>query len=180
MRKTAISVTEAARNFADCIDRVRYQNASFVLEKNGESVAQLVPSAEKSCNGPQLAAALAEVRLSADERRALVNDRLMVAAVTVAELYSIKWASATHKTARSRYLEESISLVAVLPYTEQTAYEDARIWAQLEASGKMIEFYDATVAATALERNAAVATFNKRHFARVSGLKIIEPALPGR
>ena len=35
--------------------------------------------------------------------------------------------------------------------TEQTAYEHARIWAELEVSGKMIGFYDVIVGATALE-----------------------------
>ena len=39
----------------------------------------------------------------------------------------------------------------------------------------MIGYYDLIVAATALERGSEVATFNKRHFAAVAGLKIIEP-----
>jgi predicted nucleic acid-binding protein len=51
----------------------------------------------------------------------------------------------------------------------------ARIWATLESSGKMIGFYDLIVAATALERGSAVATFNRRHFAAVPGLRLIEP-----
>ena len=59
--------------------------------------------------------------------------------------------------------------------TEQTAYEHARIWAELEASGKMIGFYDLIVGATALERGSDVATFNKRHFGQISGLCVIEP-----
>jgi len=39
----------------------------------------------------------------------------------------------------------------------------------------MIGFYDVIVAATALERGSAVATFNLRHFAQVKGLNAIEP-----
>ena len=35
MKRTTITVTEAARNFADCINRAHYQNTSFVLLKNG-------------------------------------------------------------------------------------------------------------------------------------------------
>ncbi len=37
MKKTTktISITEAARNFADCLNRVHYQNVTFVLIKNG-------------------------------------------------------------------------------------------------------------------------------------------------
>jgi hypothetical protein len=39
MKKTSITVTEAARNFADCVNRVHYQNVTFVLLKNGEPFA---------------------------------------------------------------------------------------------------------------------------------------------
>jgi len=74
MKKTAISVTEASRNFADCVNRVRYQDASFVLHKNGEPVAQLVPAERKGCTGAELAAALRKVRLSDEERRAWQKD----------------------------------------------------------------------------------------------------------
>ena len=38
-------MTEAARNFADCINRVRYQGTSFILHKNGVAVARIVPEA---------------------------------------------------------------------------------------------------------------------------------------
>lgn len=44
MKERAISVTEASRNFAECINRVRYQGLSFLLVKNGTAVARLVPA----------------------------------------------------------------------------------------------------------------------------------------
>lgn len=37
-------MTEASRNFAECINRVRYQGLSFLLVKNGTAVARLVPA----------------------------------------------------------------------------------------------------------------------------------------
>ena len=43
MRELVISVTQAARKFSDCVNRVRYQGASFVLQKNGVPVARIVP-----------------------------------------------------------------------------------------------------------------------------------------
>jgi prevent-host-death family protein len=70
VKKTAISVTEAARNFADCVNRVRYQNISFVLLKNGSPVARLVPPEEKPGKGADLARALAEVSLPSGEAAA--------------------------------------------------------------------------------------------------------------
>lgn len=67
MRKKAISVTEAARNFADCVNRAHYQNTTFVLLKNGTPVAQLVPGQEKVCSGRALAEVLATANKLPDE-----------------------------------------------------------------------------------------------------------------
>jgi hypothetical protein len=43
MSKKMISVTEAARNFADCVNCAHYQNMTFILVKNGLPVARLAP-----------------------------------------------------------------------------------------------------------------------------------------
>jgi antitoxin (DNA-binding transcriptional repressor) of toxin-antitoxin stability system len=59
-----ITVTEAARNFADCVNRTHYQNTTFLLLKNGVPVARLVPAGESFCRGKELAEALAGVELS--------------------------------------------------------------------------------------------------------------------
>ena len=74
MKTTPISVTDAARNFADCVNRVRYQNMSFVLLKNGTAVARLVPEKEKVCLGRDLAKVLREVDLPTDEAIAWNRD----------------------------------------------------------------------------------------------------------
>ncbi|HMI51756.1 MAG TPA: type II toxin-antitoxin system prevent-host-death family antitoxin [Candidatus Saccharimonadales bacterium] len=58
MKKASITVTEASRNFADCVNRAHYQNVTFVLLKNGEPVARLVPDNEKVCVGRDLAEVL--------------------------------------------------------------------------------------------------------------------------
>jgi predicted nucleic acid-binding protein len=79
--------------------------------------------------------------------------------------HGVERATGTHKVTRQRYAV--LESLPVIPYTEQTAYECARIWAELEASGKMIGFYDLIVGATALERGSEVATFNKRRFAQI-------------
>ena len=74
MKKTSITVTEASRNFADCVNRARYQNVTFVLLKNGEPVARLVPGSEKVCVGHDLAEALAKIDLPENEARAWHRD----------------------------------------------------------------------------------------------------------
>ena len=74
MKEKVISVTEAARNFADCVNRTHYQNVTFVLLKNGKPVARLAPDREKVCTGRDLAEALGKVHLSADEAKAWRDD----------------------------------------------------------------------------------------------------------
>jgi antitoxin (DNA-binding transcriptional repressor) of toxin-antitoxin stability system len=74
MKKTSITVTKASRNFADCVNRAHYQNVTFVLMKNGEPVARLVPDNEKVCVGRDLAEALAKTDLPENEARAWHRD----------------------------------------------------------------------------------------------------------
>lgn len=78
MKKQVISVTEAARNFADCVNRAHYQGMTFVLQKNGVPVARIVPEERKPKNGLELAAALREalkdVHLGEEEATAWLHD----------------------------------------------------------------------------------------------------------
>jgi tRNA(fMet)-specific endonuclease VapC len=104
------------------------------------------------------------------------DDQFEIAAITVAELWhGVERATGARKDTRKKYLSAVLESVPIVPYTEQTAYEHARVWAELEASGNMIGYYDLIVGATALERGSEVATFNKRHFSQIRGLSIIEP-----
>ncbi len=104
------------------------------------------------------------------------NEQFEIAAITVAELWhGVERATGAHRAKRLHYLQTIIATLPIIPYTEQTAYEHARIWGQLEAGGKMSGYYDVIVAATAMERGSKVATFNRRHFDVVKGLTVIEP-----
>jgi len=103
-------------------------------------------------------------------------DNFEMAASTVAELWhGVERAAAAHRAWRERFLSAVVGRVSVIPYTERTARLHARIWAELEARGKMIGFYDLIVGATALERGSQLATFNKKHFGLIEGLNVIEP-----
>lgn len=106
----------------------------------------------------------------------LEGELLEIAAITVAELFhGVERATGMHRTRRENYLRATLDALPIVPYTEQTALQHARLWATLEATGKMIGYYDLIVAATALERASSVATFNHRHFTQVPGLKVITP-----
>jgi predicted nucleic acid-binding protein len=104
------------------------------------------------------------------------GEQVEVAAITVAEVWhGVERATPAYRAKRRLYIENILAKLPIIPYTEQTAREHARLWANLESSGRMIGDYDLIVAATAIERGSAVATFNVRHFSAVKGLKVIEP-----
>ena len=63
----------------------------------------------------------------------------------------------------------------VVPVDVRVARIHARIWAQLTAAGLMVGPHDLIVAATALQRRWAVATFNAREFRHVRGLEVVVP-----
>jgi predicted nucleic acid-binding protein len=90
--------------------------------------------------------------------------------------HGVERASGPHRLRRQTYVEAILAAFRVIPYTVSTAQIHARLWAQLESSGQMIGCHDLLVAAAAVERDSAVATFNARHFGVVPGLTVITPA----
>ncbi len=97
-----------------------------------------------------------------------------VAAITVAELWhGVERATGDHRLRRQTYLEAALSILPVIPYTAEIAREHARIWAEVQAAGKMTGYYDLIVAATALHRGSQLATFNRRHFEHIPGLILV-------
>jgi len=72
--KHTISVTEAARNFADIVSRVFYRGERFVLERGGKPVARLIPVPRGGRLGDLPDLLGAAPRLSDDEAEALGRD----------------------------------------------------------------------------------------------------------
>jgi prevent-host-death family protein len=74
----SISVTEASRNFADCVNRARYQGTTFILEKNGNPVARIVPTVRKPERGQEVAVtlrkAVADVHPGEEEATSWLHD----------------------------------------------------------------------------------------------------------
>ena len=89
MKNKAITVTEASRNFAHCVNRVHYQHMTFVLVKNGKPLARLVPDGEKVCTGNDLAEALGHAELSTGEATAWRKD--LVKALKFLKAPADKW-----------------------------------------------------------------------------------------
>ena len=76
---------------------------------------------------------------------------------------------------RRRWLEKTFRRLEVVAVDAGVARVHARLWAQLSNAGQMIGPHDLIVAATALHRRWAVATFNATEFRHIHGLEVIEP-----
>jgi tRNA(fMet)-specific endonuclease VapC len=103
------------------------------------------------------------------------EEEVVVAAITVAELWrGVERAAVTDHPIRAKFVERLIETFQVVPYTEGTAREHARLWAEVERTGFMVGAHDILLAATAMERGDTVATFNARRFALIPNLKVIQ------
>jgi len=63
--------------------------------------------------------------------------------------------------------------LAVLPFTLNVAKKAANIQAELRSAHKEIGLPDTFIAATCLAENIPLLTGNKKHYARVKGIKLI-------
>jgi prevent-host-death family protein len=48
-RPTAVSATEAAKNFGELVDRVREAGCAYVVERKGKPIAEIAPVGRKRC-----------------------------------------------------------------------------------------------------------------------------------
>ena len=123
--------------------------------------------------------------LIADERedfslqrwlRARPPEPVAISAITVSELwFGIEVDKRAAVARRRRWLEKLLRRLEIVPFDARVARTHARLWAQLSQAGQLIGPHDLIVAATALHRRWAVATFNVREFRQVKGLEVVEP-----
>jgi tRNA(fMet)-specific endonuclease VapC len=106
------------------------------------------------------------------------QDSVAIAAITAAELlFGVERAgSAATRTRRGAFVEGLLAVVPTIPFGLLEARRHAQLWAELARTGKMIGPHDLAIAATALAHDFAVATRNRREFARVPGLTLLPVA----
>jgi predicted nucleic acid-binding protein len=124
--------------------------------------------------------------LIADERnrfnlsswlRARPSEPVAVSAITLSELwFGIESEpDPTRRRRRRRWLEKTSRRLEVVPLDAALARIHARVWVQLSAAGLVIGPHDLIIAATAIHRRWALATFNEAEFRHVRGLEVIKP-----
>jgi prevent-host-death family protein len=86
MPDRTVSVTDAARNFSDLVNRVHYTGESATLVRNGVPVARMVPAGPPVCPAALLAEAWPRLpHLTPAEARAFAADVAKARAALPAE-----------------------------------------------------------------------------------------------
>lgn len=106
--------------------------------------------------------------------QARANEEFFIAAITASELlHGVERANTPERREkRSRYVEGVLQRLAVIDFETGVARRHARIWAELEMTGKLIGPHDLLIAATAMEHDHSLATLNHAEFSNVPGLKL--------
>jgi tRNA(fMet)-specific endonuclease VapC len=122
------------------------------------------------------------VLVAAERNRLRVDDiarpdpaaRLALSVITVAEMLQGLHRARTdqQRSSRQKFISEMLERVELIQVDLPVAREHARIWAELSERGEMIGPYDLIIAATAVVRQAPLATLNEREFRKVKGLDV--------
>lgn len=80
--------------------------------------------------------------------------------------------STTRRLKRSAYVEKVIELFPIYNFEISIARIYAELWSDLSKRGFQIGAHDLIIGSTAFSLGFSVATYNKRHFERIEGLKI--------
>jgi antitoxin (DNA-binding transcriptional repressor) of toxin-antitoxin stability system len=72
--KKRISATQTARRFSELMNRVRYRGESFVVERGGKPVCEILPAQPVKFNGRELADLLRSLPKPDDEYLTLVEN----------------------------------------------------------------------------------------------------------
>lgn len=72
--KSRVSATEAARNFSELMNLVRYRGESFVVERGGKPICEILPVRPPKFSGAELAELLRSLPKPDREYLAIVED----------------------------------------------------------------------------------------------------------
>jgi len=106
---------------------------------------------------------------------ALSDDGLAISIISVGELYEGAHRSADPDAAAGQ-IRDFLTGYTALGVSEPIAWEFGQLRALLRRQGRLIPDLDRLIAATALVHDLTLVTRNRRHFARIPGLRLDEPA----
>jgi len=103
--------------------------------------------------------------------RRLVTQRIAVSIITLGEVYEVAFTSSNPQAYLSGF-RQMLASYRALPVTEPISERFAEVRSYLRRRGELISDFDILIAATALDHDLTLLTFNLRHFERVPDLRI--------
>jgi len=102
------------------------------------------------------------------------NEPFGLSVITVAELFHgvYRADSSRRRQKRIDFVEQTIELFTVYPFEIDIAITYAGIWSELRRKGIEIGAHDLMIGSTAITLGFTLATFNRRDFERIEGLRI--------
>lgn len=104
------------------------------------------------------------------------REPVVIASITASELLHgcHRAPEGPRKRRRIQFVEWVLSEHATIPFGLRQARCHARIWSELKRQGIMIGNFDSIIAATAVDLNYTLATWNVKEFERVPELALVE------
>ncbi len=90
-----------------------------------------------------------------------------VSAITEYELYL------GNSEGQNIFWDNFFSQITVLSFDSETAKKAVEIYKQLKIQNKLIEVPDILIAGTVMRFNLPLATLNRNHFERISGIELV-------
>ncbi len=115
--------------------------------------------------------ALARKRRANELLKELRPSGIGISIMAMGELYEGPLGTSQPET-NLALLRQFIVLFPVLDVTDAIVERFARVRYQLRRQGNLIPDLDLLIAATALEHDLTLLTFNRRHFERIPGLRV--------
>jgi tRNA(fMet)-specific endonuclease VapC len=102
------------------------------------------------------------------------DENFGLSVITVAELlHGVHRAdSAKRRLKRSAFVEKVIELFPVYVFGISIARIYSELWSNLTSKGIQIGAHDLIIGSTAISLGFSVATYNRRHFEKIEGLKL--------
>jgi len=72
--KSRISATDAVRSFSELMNRVRYRGESFIVERGGKPICEILPTRPPQFTGAELAKLLGSLPKPDSEYLAILED----------------------------------------------------------------------------------------------------------
>jgi antitoxin (DNA-binding transcriptional repressor) of toxin-antitoxin stability system len=72
--KSRISATDAARSFSELMNRVRYRGESFIVERGGKAICEILPARPPEFSGAELTKLLRSLPKPDSEYLTIVED----------------------------------------------------------------------------------------------------------